>query len=163
MRAVRAHNGAVTVHDVPAPSGDGVRVRVRAAGICGSDLHLLAADGLVPPERTLGHEIAGVTDDHDLAIGLDYEASDVVISGKMRDNSSVASAESGIQRAVGIVPAKQEVIIAAVVNVAGNHDFAVVLKSNRIGFINNTVVRGDNSVSGACFGKRRIIIHRGYI
>ena len=51
------------MHDVPPPAGNGVRVNVRAAGICGSDLHLLAVDGLVPPTRTLGHEIAGVTDD----------------------------------------------------------------------------------------------------
>jgi 2-desacetyl-2-hydroxyethyl bacteriochlorophyllide A dehydrogenase len=40
--------------------GDGVRVRVVSAGICGSDLHL-AAMGL--PAVTVGHEIAGVVDD----------------------------------------------------------------------------------------------------
>ncbi len=49
------------VVDAPAPAGEGVRVRVRAAGICGSDLHMLAGGflrGVVP-----GHEVAGVTDD----------------------------------------------------------------------------------------------------
>jgi len=46
---------------VPAPAGDGVRVRVRSAGICGSDLHMLAGGFL--GERVLGHEVAGVTDD----------------------------------------------------------------------------------------------------
>jgi len=51
----------VEVVDAPAPAGEGVRVRVRAAGICGSDLHMLAGGflrGVVP-----GHEVAGVTDD----------------------------------------------------------------------------------------------------
>jgi threonine dehydrogenase-like Zn-dependent dehydrogenase len=61
MRAVRANAGGVEVVDVPPPSGDGVRVRVRSAGICGSDLHLLAAGR--PMEQTLGHEIAGTTPD----------------------------------------------------------------------------------------------------
>jgi threonine dehydrogenase-like Zn-dependent dehydrogenase len=57
MRAVRVVNGAVEVVDVPSPSGDGVLVRIRAAGICGSDLHMLE-HGYHPPV-TLGHELAG--------------------------------------------------------------------------------------------------------
>jgi len=43
------------------PAGDGVRVRIRSAGICGSDLHLVAG-GLDLP-HTLGHEMAGVLAD----------------------------------------------------------------------------------------------------
>lgn len=43
----------------PAPTGEGVRVRVASAGICGSDLHLLSFE--MP--TILGHEIAGVLDD----------------------------------------------------------------------------------------------------
>ncbi len=46
--------------DVPVPDGPGVRVRVRAAGICGSDLEMVRT-GLAA--RTLGHEIAGALDD----------------------------------------------------------------------------------------------------
>jgi threonine dehydrogenase-like Zn-dependent dehydrogenase len=61
VRAVRASGGAVRVVVVPAPAGPGVRVRIRSAGICGSDLHLLAAGFPIP--GTLGHEMAGVTDD----------------------------------------------------------------------------------------------------
>ena len=57
MRAVRVSNGNVEVADVPAPSGDGVRVRVRSAGICGSDLHMLRVG--FPIASTLGHEVAG--------------------------------------------------------------------------------------------------------
>jgi threonine dehydrogenase-like Zn-dependent dehydrogenase len=45
--------------DVPAPSGDGVRVRVASAGICGSDLHLLGWN--LP--AVMGHEFAGILDD----------------------------------------------------------------------------------------------------
>lgn len=41
--------------------GEGVTVHVRATGICGSDLHLLASGGF--DGRILGHEIAGLTDD----------------------------------------------------------------------------------------------------
>lgn len=61
MKAVRAANGSVEVVDVPEPAGDGVRVRVVSAGICGTDLHLVG-DGLVEG-TTLGHEIAGFTAD----------------------------------------------------------------------------------------------------
>lgn len=48
--------------DVPPPTGSEVLVRVEAAGICHSDLHVLdAAPDALPyrPPFTLGHEIAG--------------------------------------------------------------------------------------------------------
>jgi threonine dehydrogenase-like Zn-dependent dehydrogenase len=61
VRAVRCRDGAVAVVDTAVPAGDGVRVRVRSAGICGSDLHMLA--GGFPLAHTLGHELAGETDD----------------------------------------------------------------------------------------------------
>lgn len=57
MRAVRCQGHAARVVEVPAPEGQGVRVRVASAGICGSDLHLLA--GAFPIAATLGHEVAG--------------------------------------------------------------------------------------------------------
>jgi threonine dehydrogenase-like Zn-dependent dehydrogenase len=47
----------VEVVEVPRPEGEGVRVRIRAAGICGSDLHLVHGGFGVP--HTLGHELAG--------------------------------------------------------------------------------------------------------
>ena len=62
MRAVRAHNGSVGVVEVPEPRGQGVVVEVKAAGICGTDLHLISGDAFPPPRVTLGHEIAGVTE-----------------------------------------------------------------------------------------------------
>ena len=52
--------GTVDVREVEPPPGDGVRVKVVSAGICGSDLHLVAL-GL--PAVTVGHEIAGMLDD----------------------------------------------------------------------------------------------------
>jgi threonine dehydrogenase-like Zn-dependent dehydrogenase len=58
VRAVRCSGGSVEVVEVPAPRGEGVRVRIRSAGICGSDLHLIRR---FPPKATLGHEMAGVT------------------------------------------------------------------------------------------------------
>jgi 2-desacetyl-2-hydroxyethyl bacteriochlorophyllide A dehydrogenase len=62
MRAVRNTENGIEVVDVPRPGGeDGeVRVHVRAAGICGSDLHLISWG---PMPVTLGHEIAGHLDD----------------------------------------------------------------------------------------------------
>jgi threonine dehydrogenase-like Zn-dependent dehydrogenase len=57
VRAVRFREGAVELADVAPPQGDGVRVRVRACGICGSDLSILAAG--FPMAATPGHEVAG--------------------------------------------------------------------------------------------------------
>ncbi|MCZ2826586.1 MULTISPECIES: alcohol dehydrogenase catalytic domain-containing protein [unclassified Modestobacter] len=48
---------------VPEPAPDEVRVRVGAAGVCGTELHF--TDGLYAPSRTpmtLGHEAAGTVD-----------------------------------------------------------------------------------------------------
>jgi propanol-preferring alcohol dehydrogenase len=48
---------------VPDPGPDEVRVRVHAAGVCGTELHFV--DGLYAPSRTpmtLGHEAAGTVD-----------------------------------------------------------------------------------------------------
>lgn len=59
MRAVRTFDGQPRVVEVSEPSGEGVRIRVRASGICGSDLHLLSYNLPV----TMGHEFAGVLDD----------------------------------------------------------------------------------------------------
>ncbi len=69
MRAVRFRDGEVQVTEVP-PLRDGVRVTVKSAGICGSDLHLIATPGLMSPTITLGHEVAGVTDDG-TAVGIE--------------------------------------------------------------------------------------------
>src|SRR5215471_17661127 len=60
MRAVRNTEAGIRVLDVPLPDGPGTRVRVRSAGICGSDLEMVRT-GLAAV--TLGHEIAGVLDD----------------------------------------------------------------------------------------------------
>ena len=60
MRAVRCRNHKACLTHVPEPAGEGVRVRVAAAGICGSDLHMIAMG--FPNPFTLGHEISGITD-----------------------------------------------------------------------------------------------------
>jgi L-iditol 2-dehydrogenase len=61
MKAVRCCDKQVQVVEVPAPSGDGVTVNVRSAGICGSDLHMVNAGYDLP--STLGHEVAGTLSD----------------------------------------------------------------------------------------------------
>lgn len=62
MRAVRATRQGVVVVDVPAPepTGNQVVVHIERAGICGSDVHMIA-EGLAGV--TLGHEFAGRLDD----------------------------------------------------------------------------------------------------
>ena len=64
MRGVRNTKRGVEVVDVPDPrpeaEGGSTVVRIRTAGICGSDLHLL---GFGPMPVTLGHEFAGELDD----------------------------------------------------------------------------------------------------
>jgi threonine dehydrogenase-like Zn-dependent dehydrogenase len=61
MLAVGFEDGKVVLRDVQAPSGEGVRVKVRACGICGSDVTIL--DSGFPISGTPGHEIAGELDD----------------------------------------------------------------------------------------------------
>ena len=62
MKAVRVIDGTPQAVDVPVPSGDGVRVKIKSSGICGSDLHMLDM-GILNPEVTIGHEFAGLLDD----------------------------------------------------------------------------------------------------
>ena len=67
MKAVRLVeiNQPLEMHDIPMPhvSEDDVLVRVRAAGICHSDVHYRAGKSPVwPLPMTLGHEIAGVVE-----------------------------------------------------------------------------------------------------
>jgi L-iditol 2-dehydrogenase len=59
MRAVRCLEGVPSLVQAPAPSGEGVKVHVVSAGICGSDLHLLQWN--LP--FVMGHEVAGTLDD----------------------------------------------------------------------------------------------------
>lgn len=61
MRGVYFSNGKIELRDAAGPSGDGVRVRVRAAGICGSDLHMMEIN--FPLKYIMGHEAAGLLDD----------------------------------------------------------------------------------------------------
>jgi propanol-preferring alcohol dehydrogenase len=66
MKAIRlvAPGRPVELHDVPAPAvgPEDVLIRVRAAGICHSDVHY--RDGVSPVNApvTLGHEVAGVVE-----------------------------------------------------------------------------------------------------
>ena len=62
MRALRLvqYNAPLVEQDI-APPADGVRVDIRAAGICHSDAHYRAGRGTTALPVTLGHEVAGVT------------------------------------------------------------------------------------------------------
>jgi L-iditol 2-dehydrogenase len=59
MKAVRCMDHRACLTTVDEPSGEGVRVKIAAAGICGSDLHMIAMGFPIP--FTLGHEISGIT------------------------------------------------------------------------------------------------------
>lgn len=56
MRAVFANSGSVELRDIPAPTGDGVVIKVSEAGICGSDLYMVE-NGM--KEVAIGHEFGG--------------------------------------------------------------------------------------------------------
>jgi L-idonate 5-dehydrogenase len=67
MRAVVLHSAGdlrVEDHAAPVSTGDGVRVRIEAGGICGSDLHYFLHGGFgavrLREPMILGHEVAGV-------------------------------------------------------------------------------------------------------
>ncbi|MBV9951885.1 MAG: zinc-binding dehydrogenase [Acidimicrobiia bacterium] len=64
MRAARIENGTLGITDVevPVPAEDHALVRITAAGVCHSDLHLVRGDwyGVQPPE--IGHEAIGVVE-----------------------------------------------------------------------------------------------------
>jgi L-iditol 2-dehydrogenase len=61
LKAVRCCDKHIQVVDIPRPSGEGVRVKVHSAGICSSDLHMVAAG--FDLSATLGHEIGGTLSD----------------------------------------------------------------------------------------------------
>jgi 2-desacetyl-2-hydroxyethyl bacteriochlorophyllide A dehydrogenase len=65
MRAVRHTDAGIETIEVPTPGDDGVRVRVRAAGICGSDLHMLRFG---PLPVTIGHEVSGHVEGSPVAV-----------------------------------------------------------------------------------------------
>lgn len=60
MRGVCNTDRGIEVVELPEPTGDGARVAIRSAGICGSDLHMI---GLGPIPFPLGHELGGVLED----------------------------------------------------------------------------------------------------
>lgn len=69
MKSVRLHGvGNLRIHDEPVPSASegNVLVRVKAVGICGSDLHWFAegeiGDAKLDHPLVLGHEFAGETE-----------------------------------------------------------------------------------------------------
>lgn len=68
---VNAFNGRFEIEDVELaePIGAEVLVRVKAAGLCHSDLHLARHDFGTPLPAVLGHEIAGVVE----AVGPDVQ------------------------------------------------------------------------------------------
>jgi propanol-preferring alcohol dehydrogenase len=65
MKAARLDNGTVEIHDVavPVPADDEALIRITAAGVCHSDLHLARGDWLgVPQMGTIGHEAIGIVE-----------------------------------------------------------------------------------------------------
>ncbi len=65
MKAARVEEGALHIRDVPMPvpgEGDAL-VRITAAGVCHSDLHLARGEWMgLPPLLSLGHEAIGIVE-----------------------------------------------------------------------------------------------------
>ena len=73
MRAVRLESvGHLHMRDVPKPTpgANDVLVRIEAAGVCGTDRHLLHGEFPSEPPVTLGHEFCGIVE----AVGSEVEA-----------------------------------------------------------------------------------------
>ena len=66
-----AHEVTLERVPVPEPGPGQARIRVSAAGICGTDAHILDGDYASRPPVTLGHEVAGVVD----AVGAGVDSS----------------------------------------------------------------------------------------
>ena len=64
MRAARVEDGVLCVRNVPVPvPGDGeALVRISAAGVCHSDLHLARGDWFGVQPEAIGHEAIGVVE-----------------------------------------------------------------------------------------------------
>lgn len=62
MKAIQIVDGKPEFTEVSEPSGDGVKIKVVASSICGTDVHLLAMGAFVDG-RVIGHEYAGYTPD----------------------------------------------------------------------------------------------------
>src|SRR6476620_2677836 len=90
MRAVRIHDDlSLRVDEIDdlSPGPGEVLVRVHAAGVCGTDLHIL--DGMIKPDpypMTIGHEAAGVVeavgDGATLAIGAPVAIYNKIFCGR---------------------------------------------------------------------------------
>ena len=78
MHAVRIHEDlSLRVDEIDdlKPGPEDVLVRIHAAGVCGTDLHIL--DGMIKPDvypMTLGHEAAGIVEDVGESVSLDAGA-----------------------------------------------------------------------------------------
>lgn len=97
MKAVNYIDGGVQVVDMPRPEGPGVRVRITSAGICGSDLAILASGFEVA--AVPGHEMAGV-----LADGTPVAIEPVVPCGvcEFCRIGDYQVCRSGIERILGV-------------------------------------------------------------
>jgi 2-desacetyl-2-hydroxyethyl bacteriochlorophyllide A dehydrogenase len=101
MRALRLiQYGSPLVEEQVKPSGVGVRVDVRAAGICHSDAHYRAGRGSTSLPLTLGHEVAGVTQNGD-RVAIHYLLPNGDMIGKEADGGY---AESIVVPAENLVP-----------------------------------------------------------
>src|SRR5512134_2971841 len=86
MRAARFERASrqLTVQDVPVPQPgpDEVLVRVEAAGICGSDVHMIKGEFPPPLEQvTPGHEVAGTIERVGAEVPLWQAGQRVILSG----------------------------------------------------------------------------------
>jgi propanol-preferring alcohol dehydrogenase len=65
MKAARLEEGSLEIRDLPTPEPgfEEARIRIRSAGVCHSDLHIVRGDWLgVPRSGVVGHEAIGVVE-----------------------------------------------------------------------------------------------------
>jgi alcohol dehydrogenase, propanol-preferring len=85
MKAARLHeyNKPIRIDDVPIPAvnSGGVLVKIAGAGVCHSDLHLIAGSRPMPLPMTLGHENAGYVEEVGPGVSEFKKGDPVVVYG----------------------------------------------------------------------------------
>jgi len=96
------------------PQAGEARVRVKAAGVCHSDWHIMNGDWQLPLPMVLGHEAAGIVED--VAPGVKHmKPGDHVISPSVRNAGAASTARSAAPySAMGTSPCAGPCSMAAI-------------------------------------------------
>lgn len=109
--------------DEPDPKGSEVVVEVRAAGICGSDVHSARDGGLLRnPPLVIGHEVSGTVDGRNVAVNPMISCGTCIRCKEGRQHLCEERSIVGIQRPGGLAP-RVAVPVSALVDLPSGISF----------------------------------------